>query len=50
VQRAAAKALYELRRLPVAKQGEAFVLLTKLVIEAGAIDLSSPPSSKNEDR
>ena len=39
VQHAAARALAEIRKLPKEKQGEAFVLVVKLVIEGGAIDL-----------
>lgn len=40
VQRAAAGAIAEIKKLPREKQGEAFVLAVKLVIEGGAIDIS----------
>lgn len=40
VERAAARALAEIRKLPREKQSAAFILACKLVIEGGAIDLS----------
>lgn len=45
VQRAAARAIAEILKLPRDKQGAAFVLACKIVIEGGAVDLSITPSS-----
>jgi hypothetical protein len=39
VERAACSALAELRKLPESKQGEAFVLMVKLVVEGAAIPI-----------
>lgn len=46
VERAAVRALRQIRRLPTEKQGAAFVLAVKVAIEGGLFDLSKTAPSE----